>query len=219
MRSAARRGARTALIASSSCTKTGTRCACKYRNRLRSCRKVNVTPTASFAAPGAPPIRLYMDYHDEEWGVPLHDERRLFEMLCLEGAQAGLSWLTILRKREAYRRAFEGFRCRGDGALRRRPAPAPHEDAGIVRNRLKIDAFISNARAYLNIRDRPGAFDALYLAIHRRRGAAPPAAEFEAIARPTPVERGDEQGSQAARISFRRLDHLLRIHASRRDRR
>ena len=101
----------------------------------------------------------YVDYHDNEWGVPVHDDRRLFEMLCLEGAQAGLSWLTILRKREAYRRAFEGFdavaMARYGAAQRRRLM----RDAGIVRNRLKIDAFITNARAYLNIRDRPGAFD------------------------------------------------------------
>jgi DNA-3-methyladenine glycosylase I len=101
----------------------------------------------------------YIDYHDNEWGVPLHDERRLFEMLCLEGAQAGLSWLTILRKREAYRRAFEGFDAEAMaryGAAQRRRLMS---DAGIVRNRLKIDAFISNARAYLKLRDRPGAFD------------------------------------------------------------
>jgi DNA-3-methyladenine glycosylase I len=103
---------------------------------------------------------LYVDYHDREWGVPLHDDRRLFEMLCLEGAQAGLSWLTILRKREAYRRAFDGF----DAAAMARYGAAERRrlmrDAGIVRNRLKIDAFIGNARAYLAIRDRPGAFDA-----------------------------------------------------------
>jgi DNA-3-methyladenine glycosylase I len=101
----------------------------------------------------------YIDYHDNEWGVPVHDERRLFEMLCLEGAQAGLSWLTILRKREAYRRAFEGFDAEAMaryGAVQRRRLMS---NAGIVRNRLKIDAFITNARAYLNIRDRPGAFD------------------------------------------------------------
>jgi DNA-3-methyladenine glycosylase I len=100
----------------------------------------------------------YIDYHDNEWGVALHDDRRLFEMLCLEGAQAGLSWLTVLRKREAYRRAFEGFDAEAMaryGASQRRRLM---NDAGIVRNRLKIDAFVSNARAYLNIRDRPGAF-------------------------------------------------------------
>ena len=103
---------------------------------------------------------LYIDYHDREWGVPLHDDRRLFEMLCLEGAQAGLSWLTVLRKRETYRHAFEHFdaqkMARYGAADRRRLM----NDAGIVRNRLKIDAFIGNARAYLEIRDRPGAFDA-----------------------------------------------------------
>ena len=102
---------------------------------------------------------LYVAYHDEEWGVAVHDDRRLFEMLCLEGAQAGLSWLTILRKREAYRRAFDGFdpeaMARYGAAKRKRLM----NDAGIVRNRLKIEAFIGNARAYLEIRDRRGAFD------------------------------------------------------------
>jgi DNA-3-methyladenine glycosylase I len=101
----------------------------------------------------------YIAYHDEEWGVAVHDERRLFEMLCLEGAQAGLSWLTILRKREAYRRAFDGF----DPELMARYGAAKRKrlrnDAGIVRNRLKIEACVRNARAYLEIRDRPGAFD------------------------------------------------------------
>ncbi|MGD0490152.1 MAG: DNA-3-methyladenine glycosylase I [Steroidobacteraceae bacterium] len=101
----------------------------------------------------------YIAYHDEEWGVAVHDDRQLFEMLCLEGAQAGLSWLTILRKREAYRRAFDGFdpqaMARYGAAKRKRLM----NDAGIVRNRLKIEAFVGNARAYLAIRDRPGAFD------------------------------------------------------------
>ncbi len=103
---------------------------------------------------------LYIEYHDREWGVPLHDDRRLLEMLCLEGAQAGLSWLTVLRKREAYRRAFDDFdaqKVARYGAADRRRLMS---DAGIVRNRLKIGAFIDNARAYLEIRDRPGAFDA-----------------------------------------------------------
>jgi len=101
----------------------------------------------------------YVAYHDTEWGVPVHDDRRLFEMLCLEGAQAGLSWLTILRKRAAYRAAFDDFdaeaMARYGAAKRRRLL----QDAGIVRNRLKVDAFIANARAYLEIRERPGSFD------------------------------------------------------------
>jgi len=103
---------------------------------------------------------LYMAYHDHEWGVPLHDERRLFEMLTLEGAQAGLSWLTILRKREGYRRAFAGFDPQlvagfGDVDVARLLA-----DPGIVRNRLKIASTISNARAVLEVQARYGSLDA-----------------------------------------------------------
>jgi DNA-3-methyladenine glycosylase I len=95
---------------------------------------------------------LYLAYHDAEWGVPVHDDGKLFEMLCLEGAQAGLSWLTILRKRETYRLAFDGFdaeKMARYGAAKRRHLL---QDPGIVRNRLKVDAFITNAKAYLKIR-------------------------------------------------------------------
>ena len=99
-------------------------------------------------------------YHDEEWGVPLHDDRRLFEFLILEGAQAGLSWSTILRKRENYRRAFDGF----DAVLVARYGQKEIDrllgDAGIVRNRLKIGAAITNAQAYLKIQSAFGSFDA-----------------------------------------------------------
>jgi DNA-3-methyladenine glycosylase I len=103
---------------------------------------------------------LYMAYHDHEWGVPLHDDRRLFEMLTLEGAQAGLSWLTILRKREGYRTAFAGFDPQvvagfDDGDLARLLA-----DPGIVRNRLKIASAVSNARAVLEVQARYGSLDA-----------------------------------------------------------
>jgi DNA-3-methyladenine glycosylase I len=95
---------------------------------------------------------LYIAYHDTEWGVPVHADQKLFEMLCLEGAQAGLSWLTILRKRETYRKAFDGF----DAEKMARYGAAKRArlllDPGIVRNRLKVDAFISNAKAYLQIR-------------------------------------------------------------------
>jgi DNA-3-methyladenine glycosylase I len=106
-----------------------------------------------------PPDPLYVAYHDTEWGVALHDDRRLFEMLCLEGAQAGLSWLTILRKRATYAAAFDGFDAekmvRYDAAKRRRLL----KDPGIVRNRLKVAAFIANAEAYLAIRASMGSFD------------------------------------------------------------
>ncbi len=102
---------------------------------------------------------LYLAYHDREWGVPVHEDRRLFEMLCLEGAQAGLSWLTILRKRENYRKAFDGFDAEimaRYGAARRRRLLM---DPGIVRNRLKVDAFITNAQAYLDTVASMKSFD------------------------------------------------------------
>jgi DNA-3-methyladenine glycosylase I len=94
---------------------------------------------------------LYVAYHDEEWGVPSHDERHLFEMLVLEGAQAGLSWSTILRKRENYRRAFAGFDVEKVARFGPRDAKRLMGDAGIVRNRLKIDSAIANARAVLEL--------------------------------------------------------------------
>ena len=104
---------------------------------------------------------LYVRYHDEEWGVPVHDERRLFEMLCLEGAQAGLSWITVLRKRDEYRKAFAKFDARKMAAFGAADQARLLQNAGIVRNRLKVDAFIGNARAYLDIQERGQSFDAL----------------------------------------------------------
>ena len=102
---------------------------------------------------------LYRRYHDEEWGVPVHDERALFEFLLLEGAQAGLSWITILRKRERYREVFDGF----DPALIARYGEAKVAallaDAGIVRNRLKVRAAVANARAALAVQAEFGSLD------------------------------------------------------------
>ena len=103
---------------------------------------------------------LYLAYHDEEWGVPLHDERRLFEMLVLEGAQAGLSWLTILRRREGYRRAFDGFDPGAVARYGRRDVQRLLADGGIIRNRLKIDSAVNNARAFLAVQEEFGGFDA-----------------------------------------------------------
>lgn len=102
---------------------------------------------------------LYRDYHDREWGVPLHDDRALFELLVLEGAQAGLSWLTILRKRQAYRRAFDGFDVRRVAVYREAKVRALLADVGIVRNRLKIRGAIRNAQAFLAIQQEFGSFD------------------------------------------------------------
>lgn len=99
-----------------------------------------------------------IDYHDREWGVPLHDDRLLFEFLILEGAQAGLSWETILRKRENYRHALDGFDAAKIVRYDKRRIRALLADPGIVRNRLKIDATISNARAFLAVQKEFGGF-------------------------------------------------------------
>jgi len=96
---------------------------------------------------------LYRAYHDDEWGVPMRDSHRLFELLCLEGAQAGLAWITILRKREGYRVAFDGFDPVRMAAYTDADRQRLLADAGIVRNRAKVDAFIGNARAFLEIDD------------------------------------------------------------------
>jgi DNA-3-methyladenine glycosylase I len=103
---------------------------------------------------------LYLAYHDEEWGVPVHDDRRFFEMLILEGAQAGLSWATILKKRAAYRTAFDGFDPKRVAGYERTKIEALMADAGIVRNRLKIEGAVRNARAFLAIAEERGSFDA-----------------------------------------------------------
>jgi DNA-3-methyladenine glycosylase I len=103
---------------------------------------------------------LYVAYHDEEWGVPVHDDRLLFEFLVLEGAQAGLAWITILRKRDNYRRAFAGFHPEKVARFTGRDRARLMRDAGIVRNRAKIAAAIGNARAFLRVQEEFGSFDA-----------------------------------------------------------
>ena len=102
---------------------------------------------------------LYMQYHDEEWGAPLHDDRRLFEMLVLEGAQAGLSWITILKKRERYRAVFAAFDPEQVARYDDAKIATLLADPGIVRNRLKVQAAVVNARACLRVRDEFGSFD------------------------------------------------------------
>lgn len=97
---------------------------------------------------------LYQQYHDHEWGVPVHDERDLFEFLCLEGAQAGLSWITILRKRQHYRRVFDHFDAQKIARYDDDKIAALLQDPGIVRNRLKVNGFVKNARAYLEMQQQ-----------------------------------------------------------------
>lgn len=109
--------------------------------------------------PWAGSSELYRRYHDEEWGVPVHDDRRHFEFLVLEGAQAGLSWETILRKREGYRRAFAGFDPEAVAAFGEADVARLLADSGIVRNRLKVASAIANARALLEVQRQHGSFD------------------------------------------------------------
>ncbi len=103
---------------------------------------------------------LYVSYHDDEWGVPLHDDRKLFEFIVLEGAQAGLSWITILRKRAAYRKAFDRFDPKKVARYDARKLSALLADPGIVRNRQKLESAVKNARAFLAIQKEFGSFDA-----------------------------------------------------------
>ncbi|MCX6584819.1 MAG: DNA-3-methyladenine glycosylase I [Candidatus Aminicenantes bacterium] len=102
---------------------------------------------------------LYVQYHDEEWGVPVHDERLLFEFLVLEGAQAGLSWLTILKKRENYRAAFDHFNPQKIAQYDEKKIAELMQNSGIIRNRLKIEATVINARAFLEIQAKHNTFD------------------------------------------------------------
>jgi DNA-3-methyladenine glycosylase I len=103
---------------------------------------------------------LLKTYHDKEWGVPLHDDRRLFEMLNLEGAQAGLSWLTILSRREKYRQAFDNFDATKIAQYDEIKRAQLLQDEGIIRNRLKVNAFIENAKALIAVKELHGSFDA-----------------------------------------------------------
>ncbi len=102
---------------------------------------------------------IYLDYHDREWGVPLHDDRKLFEFLALEGVQAGLSWITVLKKRPAYREAFDDFDFNRVAEYDERKIQSLLANPGIVRNKLKIHSAIRNARAFIRVREQFGSFD------------------------------------------------------------
>ncbi len=102
---------------------------------------------------------IYIKYHDEEWGVPVHDDRKIFEFLVLEGAQAGLSWLTVLKKRESYRKAFDGFDPGKVSKYGNRKISELLANSGIIRNRLKINSAITNAKAFVKVQEEFGSFD------------------------------------------------------------
>lgn len=122
---------------------------------------------------------LYIRYHDEEWGVPVHDDRRHFEFLVLETAQAGLSWFTILKRREQYRRAYDGFDPQKVAAYDEQKIEALLADAGIIRNRRKIEASVNNARRFLEVQREFGSFDAY---IWHFTGGRPVAGRYQSVA-------------------------------------
>lgn len=130
---------------------------------------------------------LYVAYHDLEWGVPVHDDRLLFEFLVLEGAQAGLSWLTILRKRENYRRAFADFAPEAVARYGAQDRDRLLVDAGIVRNRLKIDSAIKNARAVLAIQEEYGSLDTFFWRYVEGRPVENSWRSFEEVPAQTPL--------------------------------
>ena len=156
---------------------------------------------------------LMRSYHDLEWGTPVHDERGLFEFLILEGAQAGLSWDTILKKRQAYRAAFDNFDPIVVAGYGDEKVNALLNDAGIVRNRLKISAAVGNAAAFLRVQAEFGSFDRY---IWGFVGGKPFQNQFRSISElpaETEISRAHEPGFEKTRFSFCRTDDLLRIHA------
>lgn len=102
---------------------------------------------------------IYIEYHDKEWGVPIHDDQKLFELLILEGVQAGLSWITVLKKRENYRKAFDNFDAKKIIKYDEKKVESLMQNEGIIRNRLKIQSTIGNAKAYLQVQKDHGSFD------------------------------------------------------------
>ena len=147
-----------------------------------------------------PANQRYVDYHDHEWGVPCHDERTLFEMLNLEGAQAGLSWETILNKREHYRAAFDGWDAQAIAAYDDAKVAQLLGNPGIVRNKLKVAAAIANAKAYLRLRDEGGTLDAwLWNFVDGRQQVN----RFTRETRPARTELAERISKELARRGFK----------------
>ena len=155
---------------------------------------------------------VYARYHDEEWGVPHCDERRLFEKMVLESFQSGLSWLTILRKRDNFRRAFHGFDPNRIARYGEKDFARLMDDAGIVRNRLKIEATIANATAYLDL-EREGGLAPLLVAVSAGRPRQPRARKFLGYSGADGNLEADRESVEGARLPFPRPHHRLRLHA------
>ncbi len=160
----------------------------------------------------------YVAYHDREWGRPVLDDDGIYERLCLEGFQSGLSWLTILRKREAFRAAFAGFRIEAVAAFGVDDVQRLLGDAGIVRNRQKIEAAIGNARAALAVIEARGSLASLFWEFRPERRGPAPRSLADLAARDAGVARPGAR-AQTSRLSLRRPDDRLRSHAGDRHRR
>ena len=144
---------------------------------------------------------LYVAYHDDEWGVPVHDDRTLFEFLILEGAQAGLSWITILKKRENYRLAFDGFDPKRIARYREARIAKLLDNPGIVRNKLKVNSAVTNARAFLAVQKEFGSFDEL---IWRFVDGQPKINSFETMSEvPASTPESDAMSKELKRRGFK----------------
>ena len=162
---------------------------------------------------------LYVHYHDTEWGVPVHDDRKLFEFLVLDAAQAGLSWQTVLLKRENYRKAFDNFDARKIAAYDQRKIKRLLADSGIIRNRLKVNAAIQNAKAFLVIQQEFGSFDSYVWRfvngkpIKRKRGAPvlPYTPESDALSRDL-IKRGFKFVGSTICYSFMQAVGMVNDH-------
>ncbi len=165
--------------------------------------------------PGQDPF--YVAYHDDEWGVPERDDRALYEKLVLDGFQAGLSWITILRKRENFRKAFDSFEPTKIARYSPKKIERLMQDAGIVRNRMKIEGAVASARAWLDVMEKGPGFSALLWGFRRRQAEGEPLPLGQTgTGRNTDLE-SDVEGTIGARIQIRRADDRLRLHAGDRD--
>lgn len=144
---------------------------------------------------------IYINYHDSEWGVPLHDDKKLFEMLILEGAQAGLSWLTILKRRETYRIAYDGFDPETITKWDSKKINYLLKDPGIIRNRLKVESAIINARAYMEITDEFNSFDEFIWSFTDGRSIQNSWQELDKI--PATTEESDRMSKELKRRGFK----------------
>ena len=161
--------------------------------------------------PGTDP--LYVAYHDDEWGVAERDDRALYEKLVLDGFQAGLSWITILRKREAFRRAFDGFAPEKIARYSKKKVEALMQDAGIVRNRMKIEGAVASARAWLEIMEKSAGFSPFLWNFVEGKPIVNRYKTMSEIPAETEISRIISKELKAQRVQILRADDHLRLHA------